>query len=317
VRKLALALEAVALLALFGCFFAGDARHTGLGIAVALLAAAGALGWRGTHRSFPAFWLWFASLLAYAFLYIPLAIVVIFSFNDSKLNAEWVGFTLDWYRRLAADENMLAAAFNSLSIAVVAAGTATALGTMAGIAMHRFRSKLLPFLVFTPVAMPEILLGVSLLIFFLNVAQPAFAAVGVEFDLGLATVVLAHITFSIGFVAIVVRARLAGLDDSIFEAARDLGATPWQTFRMVTWPLILPGVVAGALMAFTLSIDDFVITFFTAGVGTKTLPLEIYTMIKVAVTPEVNAVSTLLMLLTLAMIVIAGRVAPDALRGKG
>ena len=316
-RKLALALEAVAILALFGCFFAGAARYAVLGIALALLAAAAALGWRGTRRSLPAFWLWFASLLAYAFLYIPLAIVVIFSFNDSKLNAEWVGFTLDWYRRLAADESMLGAAFNSLSIALVASGAATVLGTMAGIAMHRFRSKLLPFLVFTPVAMPEILLGVSLLIFFLNVAQPGLAAVGVEFDLGLGTVVLAHITFSIGFVAIIVRARLAGLDDSIFEAARDLGATPWQTFRMVTWPLILPGVVAGGLMAFTLSIDDFVITFFTAGVGTKTLPLEIYTMIKVAVTPEVNAVSALLMLLTLAMIVIAGRVAPDALRAKG
>jgi len=317
VRKLALALEAVAIFALFGCFFAGAARYTVLGIALALLAGAGALGWRGTRRSFPAFWLWFASLIAYAFLYIPLAIVVIFSFNDSKLNAEWVGFTLEWYRRLAADESMLHAAFNSLSIALVASGIATLFGTMAGIAMHRFRSRLLPFLVFTPVAMPEILLGVSLLIFFLNLAQPALAALGVEFDLGLGTVVLAHITFSIGFVAIIVRARLAGLDDSIFEAARDLGASPWQTFRRVTWPLILPGVVAGALMAFTLSIDDFVITFFTAGVGTKTLPLEIYTMIKVAVTPEVNAVSTLLMVLTLAMIVIAGRVAPDALRAKG
>ena len=316
-RRLALALEALAILVLFWCFFAGEARYTALGIALALLAAAGALGARGTRRSMPAFWLWFASLLAYAFLYIPLAIVVIFSFNDSKLNAEWVGFTLDWYRRLADDESMLRAAFNSLSIALVAAAAATALGTMAGIAMHRFRTRLLPVLVFTPVAMPEILLGVSLLIFFLNVAQPALATVGVEFDLGLTTVVLAHITFSIGFVAIIVRARLAGLDDSIFEAARDLGATPWRTFRMVTWPLILPGVIAGALMAFTLSIDDFVITFFTAGVGTKTLPLEIYTMIKVAVTPEVNAVSTLLMLLTLAMIVIAGRVAPDALRAKG
>ncbi|HKC45225.1 MAG TPA: ABC transporter permease subunit [Burkholderiales bacterium] len=316
-RRLALALEAVAILAIFWCFFAGAARYTVLGVGLALLAAAGALGLRGTRRSLPAFWLWFASLLAYAFLYIPLAIVVIFSFNDSKLNAEWVGFTLEWYRRLAADASMLHAAFNSLSIALVASGVATALGTVAGIAMHRFRSRLLPVLVFTPVAMPEILLGVSLLIFFLNVVRPALAAVGIAFDLGLGTVVLAHITFSIGFVAIVVRARLAGLDDSIFEAARDLGATPWQTFRVVTWPLILPGVIAGALMAFTLSIDDFVITFFTAGVGTKTLPLEIYTMIKVAVTPEVNAVSTLLMLLTLAMIVIAGRVAPDALRGKG
>lgn len=315
-RKLALAVEVVAILAIFWSFFAGAARYAAFGIGLALFAATAVLGWRGARRSFPRFWLWHASLAVYAFLYIPLAIVVIFSFNDSKLNAEWVGFTLEWYQRLAADASMIQAAANSLFIALVASAIATVLGTMAGIAMHRFKPKLLPFLVFTPVAMPEILLGVSLLIFFLNSAQPALASVGIEFDLGLVTVVLAHITFSIGFVAIIVRARLAGMDDSIFEAARDLGATPWQTFRLVTFPLILPGIIAGALMAFTLSIDDFVITFFTAGVGTKTLPLEIYTMIKVAVTPEVNAVSTLLMLLTLAMIVIAGRVAPDALRAK-
>ena len=263
------------------------------------------------------FWLWFVSLAVYAFLYIPLAIVVIFSFNDSRLNAEWVGFTAAWYFRLLKNEAMLQAAANSLMIAVVSAGIATVLGTMAGIAMHRWRPRLLPFLVFTPVAMPEILLGVSLLVFFLNSARPLLATIGIEFDLGLVTVVIAHITFSIGFVAIIVRARLAGMDESIFEAARDLGATPWQTFRLVTFPLILPGVIAGGLMAFTLSIDDFVITFFTSGVGTKTLPLEIYTMIKVAVTPEVNAVSTLLMLLTLTMIVAAGRIAPDALKGKG
>jgi spermidine/putrescine transport system permease protein len=308
--------EAAAILAIFFSFFAGDARYGAFGAGVLLLIAAAVLGWRGKRRAMPAFWLWFASLAVYAFLYIPLAIVVIFSFNDSKLNAEWVGFTLAWYRTLASDASMLQAAGNSLLIAFVSSTIATLLGTMAGIAMHRFRPRLLPFLVFTPVAMPEILLGVSLLIFFLNSAQPALAAIGIEFDLGLLTVVLAHITFSIGFVAIIVRARLAGMDDSIFEAARDLGATPWQTFRLVTFPLILPGIIAGALMAFTLSIDDFVITFFTAGVGTKTLPLEIYTMIKVAVTPEVNAVSALLMLLTLALIVIAGRVAPDALRAE-
>ena len=315
-RKLALGVEVAALFVIFWSFLAGEARYAAFGTGAALLAGAAVLGWRGKRRSLPSFWLWFASLAAYAFLYIPLAIVVIFSFNDSKLNAEWVGFTLDWYRRLIADESMLHAAANSLLIALLASGIATVLGTMAGIAMHRFKPKLLPFLVFTPVAMPEILLGVSLLIFFLNSAKPLLATVGIEFDLGLLTVVIAHITFSIGFVAIIVRARLAGMDDSIFEAARDLGATPWRTFRLVTFPLILPGIVAGALMAFTLSIDDFVITFFTVGVGTKTLPLEIYTMIKVAVTPEVNAVSTLLMLLTLALIVIAGRVAPDALRAK-
>jgi spermidine/putrescine transport system permease protein len=254
-------------------------------------------------------WLWSASLAAYAFLYVPLAIVVLFSFNDSKLNAEWVGFTLAWYRALYADEAMLGAARNSLFIAVTASIFATILGTMAGIAMHRYKPKLLPFMVLTPVAMPEILLGVSLLVFFISVFG--------EQSLSLATVIVAHITFCIGFVAIIVRARLAGMDESIFEAARDLGATPWQTFRLVTLPLIMPGVIAGALMSFTLSIDDFVITFFTTGVGVSTLPLQIYTMIKVAVTPEVNAVSTLLMALTLTMIVAASRLAPDALRGQG
>jgi spermidine/putrescine transport system permease protein len=203
---------------------------------------------------------------------------------------------------------MMKAAFNSLLIAVVASASATVLGTMAGIAMHRFRSRLLPFMTLTPVAMPEILLGVSLLIFFISVFG--------EESLSLLTVIIAHTTFCIGFVAIIVRSRLAGMDESIFEAARDLGATPWQTFRLVTLPLIMPGVIAGALMAFTLSIDDFVITFFTAGAGVPTLPLTIYTMIKIAVTPEVNAVSTLLMLLTLTMIVLAGKIAPDVLRGK-
>jgi spermidine/putrescine transport system permease protein len=249
------------------------------------------------------------SLAVYALLYVPLAIVVIFSFNDSKLNAEWVGFTLSWYRTLFNDQEMLRAAANSLLIAVISSMAATVLGTMAGIAMHRYRPKLLPFMVLTPVAMPEILLGVSLLIFFISVF-------GQE-SLSLLTVVLAHTTFCIGFVAIVVRARLAGMDDGLFEAARDLGATPWQTFRRVTLPLITPAVIAGALMSFTLSIDDFVITFFTSGVGVKTLPLQIYSMIKIAVTPEVNAISTLLMLLTLGMILIAGKIAPDALHGKG
>jgi spermidine/putrescine transport system permease protein len=314
-RRTALAVEAVAIVLLFWSFFS-PARYALAGAAAATLAAAAALGAFGHRRELPHFWLWFASILVYAFLYLPLTIVVIFSFNDSKLAAGWVGFTTSWYAKLLANQDMLAAARNSVLIALTASAVATVLGTMAGIAMHRYKPRLLPFMVLTPVAMPEILLGVSLLIFFLNTARPALALVGVAFDLGVLTVIIAHITFCIGFVAIIVRARLAGMDESIFEAARDLGATPWETFRRVTLPLIMPGVIAGALMAFTLSIDDFVITFFTSGVGTKTLPLEIYTMIKVAVTPEVNAVSTLLMLLTLGMIVVAGRVAPDVLRGK-
>ncbi|MDR2016170.1 MAG: ABC transporter permease subunit [Burkholderiales bacterium] len=252
--------------------------------------------------------LWISSALVFAFLYIPLIVVVVFSFNDSKLNAEWVGFTFDWYRVLFNNSAMLTAARNSLFIAFMAATLATILGMMAGIAMHRFRSRFLPFMTLTPLAMPEILLGVSLLIFFIS----AFG----ENALSLLTVIIAHTTFCIGFVAIIVRARLAGMDESVFEAARDLGATPWQTFRLVTFPLIRPAVIAGALMSFTLSIDDFVITFFTAGAGVPTLPLTIYTMIKIAVTPEVNALSTLMMLLTLFLIIVATRVAPDVLRSK-
>jgi len=247
-----------------------------------------------------------AAMFAYAFLYVPLFIVVVYSFNDSRLNAEWVGFTLDWYRTLVRDDQMLTAAGNSLIIGLVASLVSTALGTLAGLAMHRYRLRLLPILIVAPIAIPEILMGVSLLIFF----------VLLNFTLGLVSVALAHIAFCIGFVAIVVRARLAGMDETLTEAARDCGASPVKAFRYVTLPLIMPGVVAGALMAFTLSIDDFVITFFTAGAGTVTLPLQIYSMIKIAVTPEVNAVSTLLMLLTLVLIVIAAKLSPTLLRSQ-
>jgi spermidine/putrescine transport system permease protein len=252
-------------------------------------------------------WLWFSAALVYLFLYVPLTVVVAYSFNDSRLNAEWVGFTWRWYEVLFHDEEMIQAAANSVFIAISASVIATVLGTMAGIAIHRYKLKVLPVLTITPVAMPEILLGVSLLLFFIQV---------LHLTLGLLSVLIAHITFCVGFVAIVVRARLAGMDESIFEAARDLGATPWQSFRLVTLPLIMPAVVAGALMSFTLSIDDFVITFFTAGVGVSTLPLQIYSMIKIAVTPEVNAVSTLLMLLTLGMILLAAKFDKTVLRGE-
>jgi len=251
-------------------------------------------------------WLWLAGFLAYAFLYAPLVIVVAYSFNDSRLNAEWVGFTLSWYEKLFGNEKMLKAAWNSLVIGLTASAVSTVLGTMAGYAMYRYRMRLLPVLVLAPIAIPEILMEVSLLIFF----------VMLNITLGMVSIVLSHIAFCVGFVAIVVRSRLAGMDESLTEAARDLGATPWQAFRLVTLPLIMPGVVAGALMAFTLSIDDFVITFFTAGVGSSTLPLQIYTMVKIAVTPEVNAVSTLLMLLTLALILIASKLSPGALRSQ-
>jgi len=247
--------------------------------------------------------LWAAALAGYAFLYVPLLIVIVYSFNDSRLNAEWVGFTFSWYDKLFHNQDMLLAAGNSLLIGLTASVVATVLGTMAGLAMYRYQSRLLSILVLAPIAIPEILMGVSLLIFF----------VLLNLTLGLVSVALAHIAFCIGFVAIVVRSRLAGMDESLTEAARDCGASPLNAFRYVTLPLIMPGVIAGALMAFTLSIDDFVITFFTAGAGTVTLPLQIYSMIKIAVTPEVNAVSTLLMLLTLALIIVASKLSPSLL----
>ncbi|MDT8282079.1 MAG: ABC transporter permease subunit [Gammaproteobacteria bacterium] len=245
-----------------------------------------------------------AALTVYGFLYLPLFIVVIYSFNDSKLNAEWVGFTWKWYDKLFHNNEMLSAAANSLIIASASAMVATVLGTLAGMAMHKYRLKVLPGLVLAPIAMPDILMGVSLLLFFIML----------NMSLGLISITLAHITFCIGFVALSVQARMSGIDHSLTEAARDLGANPWQCFRMITLPLLAPGIIAGALMAFTLSIDDFVITFFVAGVGSSTLPLQIYSMVKIAVTPEVNAISTLLMLLTLILITLASRLSPGALR---
>jgi spermidine/putrescine transport system permease protein len=250
--------------------------------------------------------LWLSAALVYCFLYVPLVIVVLFSFNDSRLNAEWVGFTWKWYGKLLHNREMLAAAMNSLVIATVSAGAATLLGTLAGIAMHHYRLRLLPLLVLAPIAMPEILMGVSLLVLFIMV----------NMTLGLVSVMLAHITFSIGFVALSVQARISSMDPALVEAARDLGASPWRCFREITLPLLMPGILAGGLMAFTLSIDDFVITFFTAGVGSSTLPLQIYSMVKIAVTPEVNAVSTLLMLLTLVVITVASRLSPPLFRAQ-
>lgn len=253
-------------------------------------------------------WVWGIALAVYAFLYLPLAIVVLFSFNDSNLNAEWVGFTLKWYVMLFQDRAMLEAAADTLLIGLVTCACSTVLGTMAGYAMYKWRLRLLPALVLTPIAIPEILMGVSLLIFF----------VMLDMTLGLVSITLSHIAFCVGFVAIVVRSRLQGMDESLVEAARDLGASPLVAFRLVTLPLIMPGIIAGALMAFTLSIDDFVISFFTAGVGSNTLPLEIYSRVKVPMklNPEVNAVSTLLMMLTLSLIMIVSKIAPNAFRSE-
>lgn len=247
-----------------------------------------------------------SATLVYLFLYIPLVVMVVFSFNDSKLNAEWVGFTFKWYEVLFNDNEMLHAALNSLIIATLASGIATVLGTLAGMAIYKFRLKVLPPLVMAPIAMPDILMGVSLLLMFILL----------NMSLGMISITLSHITFCIGFVALSVQARMSSMDASLTEAARDLGATPWQCFCKITLPLLAPGIIAGALMAFTLSIDDFVITFFTAGVGSATLPLQIYSMVKIAVTPEVNAISTLLMVLTLVIITAVSKLSPSAIGAK-
>lgn len=255
-------------------------------------------------RPRPSFTLLVLGAALYAFLYAPLAVVVIYSFNASRLNAEWVGFTLHWYQVLLGDGEMLKAAGNSLLIALACSLLATLLGTLAAMALWRRRRPLLTGLVLGPVVVPEVLLGVSLLLTF----------VLLEISLGLVSITLAHTVFAIGFVTVAVQARLAGLDAALIEAARDLGASPWQAFRRVTLPLILPGVLAGALMAFTLSLDDFVVSFFTAGADAATLPLKLYAMLKTGVTPVVNAVSTLLMVLTIGLIILAHRLTPGILK---
>lgn len=240
------------------------------------------------------------SWLVYLFLYIPIVVLIVFSFNQSKQTAVWQGFTLDWYAKLAGNERILRSLKNSLVVAAITTVASTIIGTAAALAMgrHQFRGKgLSQGLLYLPIVIPEIVMGFAMATFF-----------GViSWRLGLSTVVAAHIAFCIPYVAIVVRARLAGFDRALEEAAMDLGAGPWGTFFRVTLPLLLPGIVAGALMVFTISIDDYVITSFVAGPGATTLPLQIYSMVKVGVTPEVNAVSTLLLIATVIMILFSQR----------
>ncbi len=236
----------------------------------------------------------------YVFLYAPIVILVLFSFNEARQTARWEGFTFQWYGRLLENKLLLRSVKNSLVVAGAATAVCTVIGTLAALAFGRysFRGKgQTQALLFLPIIIPEIVLGAALVTFF----------GAVQMRLSLWTVILSHIAFSISYVAIVVRARLAGFDRSLEEAAMDLGAGPIQTFFRVTLPLILPGVVAGALLVFTISIDDYVVSSFVAGVGATTLPLQIYSMIKVGVTPEVNAVSALLLLVTVAMIAVAQR----------
>lgn len=261
--------------------------------------------------------LWSVSVLGILFLYLPIFILVIYSFNTSKANAVWRGFTLQWYQSLfegltvGSDiSNVLIwdALKNSLLVGFLSTAIATILGTMVGLAMERFQFRgrvLMESLLFLPIVIPDITMGISLLVFFSLMFQLIEAWTGVRPVLGLPTVIIGHIAFNISYVAVVVRSRIAELDPSIEEAALDLGANEWRSFWRITFPLIAPGVLSGALLAFTLSLDDFVITFFTAGVGATTLPVFVYGMIKLSITPAINAISTIMLCMSLVIVILS------------
>lgn len=235
------------------------------------------------------------------FLYVPIIVLVVFSFNDSKLNAVWTGFSLKWYKSLAHNAGILEAMKNSLLIAVASTIISVMIGTLAAVGMYRYNFKgksLVDGMLYIPLVIPEIVMGIALLAFF----SMAKSSLGMNFSMGIGTLILAHVTFSVSYVVAVVRARLDGFDKSVEEAAMDLGATPMQTFFEVTLPIIAPGVIAGGLLAFTLSLDDMIISFFVAGPNSMTLPLKVFSMVKFGVTPEINALSTIIMLFTLTMV---------------
>ncbi len=236
----------------------------------------------------------------FIFLYLPIVILIIYSFNDSGRGAAtvWSGFTFDWYLDVFQDQAIIGSLRVSLWVAFWSTIISTILGTLSAIAMERFRfwgKVTYDAILYLPIIIPDIVMALSTLLF--------FVVLGIS--LSRYTILVAHIAFNIAFVAIVVRARLADMDDSLEEAAADLGANPWETFRRVTLPLLFPGILSGALLAFTLSLDDFVITFFVAGPGSTTLPVRIYSMIRFGITPAINAVSTLLFLGSTLLVIIS------------
>lgn len=231
----------------------------------------------------------------YLYLFAPIFILVLFSFNASKYGVEWTGFSLRWYEDLFADRFVGQATRNTLVVALISTSLATLIGTAAALGLHRYRfpgHRAAETAMYLPVVIPEVVMGISLLVLFSQL----------RVDRGLATIIIGHVAFSVPFVVLTVRARLVGFDRRLEEAAMDLGAPAWTTFRRITLPLILPGVLAGALLAFTLSLDDFIITLFTSGPGSSTLPLFVHSMIKSAVTPKINALSTLWILSVLVLL---------------
>ncbi len=260
----------------------------------------------------PPAWIRLFSFGVYLYIYIPILTLMVFSFNTMKLNIRWQGFTLQWYKVLFNDQQVALATRNTLIIAVISTIVATLIGTLAALAMHRYRFPgytASETVMYFPIVIPEVVMGISLLVLF----------VLMNLKLGLLTIALSHIAFNIPFVALVVRARLHGYDNSIDEAAMDLGANELTTFWRVTLPTIMPGVLSGAMLAFTLSLDDYVITYFTAGPGSTTLPLRVFSMVRFMVTPEVNALSTIWVLLVF-LVLLIGQLAQSrasAVQSKG
>ena len=246
-------------------------------------------------------WLSAYAVVVYAFLFAPIVVLIIFSFNRARRGLVWQGFTFDWYPKLLSNRELLDALIVTLEVAFVAVIVSTVIGSLLGLGLARLRFRgrgATETLLLVPMITPEIVMGLSLLLFFLQL----FDAHG-----SLAQLWVAHITFCVSFVAVVVRARATNMDPQLEEAARDLGASAWGAFLHVTLPLIAPAVIAGGLLAFSLSFDDYVVTTFNSGVGSSTLPLYIYGKIKFGVTPEINAISTIIVAVTAIAILIAWR----------
>ena len=238
--------------------------------------------------------------LVFGFLYLPVLILIVFSFNASRSVALFTGFSTEWYISLAQNEELLDAARNSLLVGLITTIAATVIGTLTALAMERYRFRLRTTFdanLYLPIVIPEIVMGISLLLYFNQALFPFLQnTFGLKATTGLHTITIAHIAFDIPFVYVIVRARLADFDRTLEEAAADLGADEWQTFKHITLPLLMPGIIGGALMAFTLSLDDYLITAFTKGIREQTMPLYIYSLVRRGVTPEINALSTVLLL---------------------
>jgi len=253
---------------------------------------------------------WLAMVVVY--LYAPLLSLMAFSFNNSRATIVWRGFTLDWYKAAFADDDLIAAFGNSLTIAAVSTLVSVILGALTALLLWRFRFPMKTALegaLGLPIVVPEICMGVAMLVFFTQIVPWPTTLI---WPLNLGSIIISHISFSFSFVAIVIRGRLASFNRELEEAAKDLGAGEWRIFWDVLAPHMRPGLLAGALLAFTLSLDDFVITFFTSGPDTTTFPVKVYSMVRFSVTPEVNAASTILIVLTVALTAIALRISGGA-----